>query len=201
MGWIHSGAMRARDVANLVRPFVDDGDEAAMKSRELILSLLDQSASPFSRDHFTPGHITATAVVLSQDRRRFLLVHHRRLDRWLLPGGHIEPEDRAVWETARREAIEETGVEICDPSRPLLVGLDVHGIPPRAREPFHLHHDLVFRFVAASDRLGASREVREVCWARVTEFEAYDLPVSIRRSVLRAMWSYESNGNGRRPPR
>lgn len=167
-----------------------------MKSRELILALLDQSAAPFSRDHFTPGHITATAVVLSQDRRRFLLVHHRRLDRWLLPGGHVETEDRVVWNTAQREAIEETGVEIPETLRPILVGLDVHGIPPRGREPFHLHHDLVFRFVASSERLGLSQEVREVSWARVTEFEAYDLPVSIRRSVLRAMWGYDSDPNG-----
>jgi 8-oxo-dGTP pyrophosphatase MutT (NUDIX family) len=180
-----------------VRPFHDEGDETAMKSRELILSLLEQSEAPLSREHFTPGHITATAVVLSPDRRRFLLVHHRRLDRWLLPGGHVETQDRTVWDTARREAVEETGVVIPATLRPLLVGLDVHGIPPRGREPFHLHHDLVFRFVASSDQLGASQEVREVSWARVTEFEAFDLPVSIRRSVLRAMWGYDSFLNGR----
>lgn len=167
-----------------------------MKSRELILSLLEQGAAPFSRDSFTPGHITATAVVLSPDRRRFLLVHHRRLDRWLLPGGHVEAEDHVVWETARREAVEETGVVIPQTARPVLVGLDVHGIPPRGREPFHLHHDLVFRFVAGSEQLGASREVRDVCWARVTEFETFDLPLSIRRSVLRALWGYESGING-----
>jgi 8-oxo-dGTP pyrophosphatase MutT (NUDIX family) len=191
--------VRARDVANLVRPFHDEGDESAAKSRELILALLEGGESPFSRDHFTPGHITATAVVLTPDRRRFLLVHHRRLDRWLLPGGHVELEDPAVWETARREAIEETGVEISDVLKPLLVGLDVHAIPARGREPLHLHHDLVFRFGAATERLGASREVREVSWCRVTEFEKYNLPVSIRRSVLRAMWGYESGGNGRAP--
>jgi 8-oxo-dGTP pyrophosphatase MutT (NUDIX family) len=168
-----------------------------MKSQELILALLDGGSSPFARDHFTPGHITATAVVLSPDRRRFVLVHHRRLDRWLLPGGHVEMEDEAIWETARREAIEETGVEIALLARPTLVGMDVHGIPSRGREPFHLHHDLIFRFVAESERLGSSHEVREVSWARVTEFESYDLPVSIRRSILRAMWGYESDRNGK----
>jgi 8-oxo-dGTP pyrophosphatase MutT (NUDIX family) len=190
--------VRARDIADFVRPFQDEGDEAALKSRELILALLDGGSAPFSRDHFTPGHITATAVVLSPDLRRFLLVHHRRLNRWLLPGGHVEATDRAIWETARREAIEETGVEIpLLASRPSLVGLDVHAIPSRGREPFHLHHDLIFRFVAESERLGSSYEVRDVSWARVTEFERFDLPVSIRRGVLRAMWGYESNGNKR----
>lgn len=189
--------MRARDVADVVRPFQDEGDEAAGKSRELILALLECGSSPFSRDHFTPGHITSTAVVLSPERRRFLLVHHRRLDRWLLPGGHVEAQDRAIWNTAQREAIEETGVQVIGEPRPELVGLDVHGIPARGREPFHLHHDLIFRFVAESEKLGSSREVRDVVWCRVNEFEYYELPVSIRRSVLRALWGSAPEVNER----
>ena len=35
-------------------------------------------------------------------------------------------------------------------AHPLLVGIDVHGIPPGRREPFHLHHDLIFAFRALS---------------------------------------------------
>ncbi len=180
--------MRARDVADLVGSFADEGDEAATKSQELILGLLAGVSSPFSRASFTPGHITCTAVVLSPERRRFLLVHHRRLDRWLLPGGHVETSDEAIWETARREAIEETGAQIVADGRPELVGLDVHGIPARGREPFHLHHDLIFRFVARAEKLKGCAEVRDVAWSGVGEFDHYALPVSIRRSVLRAFW-------------
>lgn len=182
--------MRVSEVTDLISPFVDDGDEAAMKSQELILMLLKCGSSPFSRDHFTPGHITCTAVVLSPDKRRFLLVHHRRLDRWLLPGGHVEPNDVRIWDTARREAIEETGVDVVPEERPALVGMDVHGIPAKGREPYHLHHDLVFRFHAKTPKLSASEETRDVAWASVAEFEDYDLPVSIRRCVLRANWGW-----------
>jgi len=179
--------MRVEEVAALVRPFVDEGDEAAMKSRELVLMLLAHGSSPFSRDHFTPGHITGTAVVLAPGRQKFLLVHHRRLDRWLLPGGHVEPEDFQVGDTARREAIEETGV-VLNGQLPLLVGIDVHGIPAKGREPYHLHHDLVFSFAAAEKKLGTSEEARDVVWAAIGDFDRYDLPLSIRRSVLRALW-------------
>lgn len=180
--------MRADDVAELVQSFLDEGDEAAMKSQELVLGLLQGASSPFSRDHFTPGHITGTAVVLSPNRKRYLLVHHRRLDRWLLPGGHVEDDDKKIWSTARREAVEETGVILADDGRPRLVGIDVHGIPGKGREPYHLHHDLMFRFVAQEEGLTASPETRDVAWATVADFDKYELPISIRRSILRSIW-------------
>lgn len=175
-----------------VEPFHDDGDEAALKSKELVLRLIECAESPFSRFEFRPGHITGTAVVVSPRKDRVLLVHHRRLNRWLLPGGHVENADMDVWDTARRETIEETGADLVAEQRPLLVGIDVHGIPanPRKSEPYHLHHDLVFRLFAKSDRLLPCPEVRDVAWCPISQFETYRLPVSIRRSVLRALWGW-----------
>lgn len=181
--------MKASDIAQRVERFVDDGDEAAMKSKELVLMLLQCAPTPFSRDHFTPGHITGTAVVLNPSKQKILLVHHRRLDRWLLPGGHVESSDLDVAATARREAVEETGVDLV-PAESQLVGIDVHGIPPKGREPYHLHHDLVFSFMARSEKLQGSEETRDVAWCPITAFGDYDLPSSIRRSALRALWGW-----------
>src|ERR1700694_1010927 len=82
------------------------------KTRELILALLEHTAAPFSRGQFHPGHITCTALVLHPDGQRVLLVHHHRLRRWLLPGGHVEESDSTLLDTARREAVEETAVRI-----------------------------------------------------------------------------------------
>src|ERR1700722_13804795 len=82
------------------------------KSRELILALLELTEAPFSRDQFHPGHITSTALVLHPNGRQFLLMHHHRHRRWLLPGGHVEESDMTLGDTARREAIEETAVKI-----------------------------------------------------------------------------------------
>jgi hypothetical protein len=64
--------------------------------------------------------------------------------------------------------------------------VDVHGIPPRPDEPFHLHHDLIFTFDAESDVCGESEEARESVWCAVAEFDGYQLPGSIRRSFARA---------------
>jgi 8-oxo-dGTP pyrophosphatase MutT (NUDIX family) len=180
----NSDVITPATVSALLLDFDPECDGEAAKSRELTLNLLDWSPNPFSRGVFTPGHVTCTGVVLSPDRNSVLLVHHRRLRRWLLPGGHVEAEDDSPAETARREVMEETGAEL-EPVAAVLVGCDVHAIPARGREPLHLHHDLIFAFQARSLRSGCSAESRAVRWRSLLETD--DLPGSIYRSVRRAL--------------
>ena len=176
--------MTSAVVSAILLDFEPNGDGEAAKSRELTLALLDWSPNPFSRYTFTPGHVTCTGVVLSPSLDSVLLVHHRRLGRWLLPGGHVEMEDREPAETARREVLEETGADLAAVP-PQLVGCDVHPIPARGREPLHLHHDLIFAFQTRSLNSVCSPESRAVVWRPVTKTE--DLPGSIQRSITRTL--------------
>lgn len=170
--------------AATARGFSDCSDGAALKSRELVLMLLESTVEPFSRDQFTPGHVTCTGLVLAPDGERMLLVHHRRLERWLLPGGHIEPEDVTLGDAARREVVEETGV-VLESGVPPLIGIDVHGIPGKGREPYHLHHDLLFLFRATSEGFRLSDESHAIAWCGPAEFERYDVPGNVRRAYVR----------------
>lgn len=172
----------------LISEWQDPADGEALKSRELCLGMLRDTPMPLSRDQFTPGHITGTACILHPYRSAVLLVHHRKLNRWLLPGGHVEADiDRTVAETARREAEEEAGVQIDTALPPVLVGIDVHGIPGRKKEPFHLHHDLIFSYRAISESFTGSDEVRGLVWCGLELFDHYDLPAPIRRAVMRSL--------------
>ena len=161
-----------------------DGDGEALKSQDLILMLLRNSPAPFSRDQFTPGHITCSGLVLAPGGERILIVHHRRLERWLLPGGHVEPGDAAIDRAARREVDEETGARLTDDAQ--LIGLDVHGIPPKRGEPLHLHHDLLFLFRAVSEEVRLSDESHAIAWCAPAEFDRYALPGNVRRAYARA---------------
>jgi 8-oxo-dGTP pyrophosphatase MutT (NUDIX family) len=173
-------------VAALTRTFADPTDGQALKSFELIQMLLECSPDPLSRSQFAPGHITCTGLVIAPDRDRILLVHHRRFNRWLLPGGHVETGDLKTWDAARREVIEETGAILQPDPIPRLAGADVHGIPSNGREPYYLHHDLLFLFRAASEHHQVSEESHAVAWCSPAEFDRYDLPDNIRRAYARS---------------
>ena len=81
-------------------------DEAACADR--IRALVETQRDCFERSCF-PGHVTASAWLLSPDGKRFLLTHHRKLDRWLQLGGHADG-DPDVAAVALREAREESGL-------------------------------------------------------------------------------------------
>ena len=106
-------------------------------------------ASPFSRSQ-PFAHFTGSAVVVDGAGARVCLVHHRKLGRWLQPGGHSEPQDAGdLHATALREAREETGLEVRPhPSAPHPLDVDAHRIPARPDAPEHWHLDVRFLLVA-----------------------------------------------------
>ena len=135
-----------------------------------IRELVRNHADCFERSCL-PGHITASAWIVSSDRDRFLLTHHRKLDRWLQLGGHADGDPDA-FATALREAREESGMEHFDwvgpdgagaPPQP--IDVDVHLIPERPGEPAHEHHDIRFLLVARpGQRLSISDESKALEW-------------------------------------
>lgn len=95
------------------------------------------------------GHLTGSAVIIAPGRREVLLIHHKKLDRWLQPGGHADGEGDLA-QVALREATEETGIEGLEVVTPA-ISLDIHDIPTRKNEPRHLHLDLRFLVLAPID--------------------------------------------------
>jgi len=148
-------------------------------------SLLQSTEDPFSRGHFRPGHFTASAFVLSPEEDALLLIHHRRLDRWLQPGGHFEPEDDDVFAAALREALEETGAEglrLYGGHRTLF-DLDIHTIPAGRGEPAHEHFDLRVLLETSSRRLSESEEVKGAAWVPLDEVAQHESDASVLRAV------------------
>ncbi len=164
-----------------------DAKEAADLAE--ILAFVDRHADPFDR-RIVEGHLTGSAVVVSAAGDRVLLLHHRKLRRWLQPGGHAEVDERDGETVALREAREETGVEglALHPNAPRPLDVDVHPIPARGDEPAHRHLDLRYLVIAPPDsslrRLAA--EARALRWFTWEELAALDLDPGLRRALRAA---------------
>lgn len=135
-------------------------DEHATARR--ILDLVERESRCFQRDCY-PGHVTASAWIVSRESRAVLLTHHRKLDRWLQLGGHTDGACD-VLASALREAREESGLVTLLPipgsDAPRILDLDVHDIPARPDEPAHQHHDIRF-LLEASELAPLARQKAE----------------------------------------
>jgi len=127
------------------------------------------------------GHFTGSAWLVSGDGKRVLLMHHRKLDRWLQPGGHADG-DTDLARVALREAQEETGVAGLHVEGGIF-DLDRHRIPARGNEPEHWHYDVRYVVRAGADEsFVVNAESHALAWRAVAEVAADEtLDASLRR--------------------
>ena len=124
-----------------------------------------------------PGHLTASALVLSADRSATLLTLHPRVGQWLQLGGHCEPGDPTLLAAALREATEESGIVGLEID-PLPVRLDVHALTCSHGKPTR-HLDVQYRAYAPTDAVARiTAESDDLAWHPVDA-----LPGSADRSV------------------
>ncbi|BAM03876.1 NUDIX hydrolase [Phycisphaera mikurensis] len=176
-------ATRRRDDARELLSGFRAGEPAEEGHRQKMLSLLLGPDDPFARDSVRDGHFTASAFVVHDGH--LLLIWHRKLLRWLQPGGHVDPEDEDLQAAATRELREETGVTGARCVR--LLDVDVHPIPanPKRGEPAHRHHDVRFLFEASSHEAVAGSDAGEVKWVRFADVDAELTDASVVRAVAK----------------
>ena len=172
----------------------------SLNPQSLVLALLQRHATrylddpilplfeTFARAHadccersLTIGHFTGSAWLVSRDGERVLLTHHRKLDRWLQPGGHADGDGNLA-RVALREAEEESGLSGLQ-VEPAVFDLDRHAIPARGDEPEHWHYDARFVVRATdSEDFIVSEESHALAWRRIDELaEDSDADASLRR--------------------
>ena len=164
-----------------------DAEEA--RDRDQILEFVERHERPFDRK-IREGHLTGSAITVSADSSRVLLLHHRKLDRWLQPGGHGDPGETTGEEVALREALEETGIAglALHESAPRPLDVDVHDIPARGDEPAHQHLDLRYLVRAPHDAhvSPALAELHEIRWVAWDETDPLGPDHGLRRALAKA---------------
>jgi 8-oxo-dGTP pyrophosphatase MutT (NUDIX family) len=126
----------------------------ANSERDRTLALLGTGPAVLRRDHLA-GHITASTLIVHQDRRRILLCLHGRFNQWCQLGGHCEAEDTTLAATALREATEESGIEGLR-IHPEPIGIDIH--PVTCAGGATHHYDVRYAALAPPD---AAEQVSE----------------------------------------
>ncbi len=171
--------MHRRPLLSLLEAYrTDDPEERAMQQR--LRLFVQQHPDCFERRLLT-GHVTGSAWIVNHDHSKVLMLHHRKLGRWLQPGGHAdgEPDILAV---ALREAREETGLDDIRPVSPAIFDIDIHTIPARGGEPEHEHFDVRFLLQANEQAsLRGNEESNRLAWIALANIER----LANERSILR----------------
>ena len=173
--------MSLLDLLRAYRPI--DGDDDKTRARFIEFVTLHPDCLERS---LAVGHVTASAWVVDPTGSQVVLVHHRKLDRWLQPGGHADGCS-SVETVARREVEEETGLTQLASVGPIPFDLDIHPIPEYRGIRAHEHFDVRFAFrVTGGPSLRLSEESHEVAWIPISELHACDPDPSILR--MRRKW-------------
>jgi len=129
--------------------------------------------------------IDFTVAIFVVCERRVLLIHHRKLDKWLPLGGHIELDEDPE-QAALREAREESGFEVellgerpptTEPGTRALIGprfLDIHRITDT-----HEHIGLIYWARPKAGRMAlAEAEHHQIRWCTAEELDQLHPPMS-----------------------
>ena len=134
--------------------------------------------------HNLPGHFTGSAWVLNMDFTRTLLVRHRKLGKWVQPGGHADGEPD-LHHVAERELLEESGLGEVYPCGEDIFDIDLHHIPAWIGGVEHYHYDVRYLFRACDTApLTVSDESHELRWVALDRLEEF----TREESMLRMRW-------------
>ncbi len=134
-----------------------------------------------------PGHLTGSAWIVDAERKRTLLTHHRKLDKWLQLGGHADG-DPDLLAVALREANEESGLTRLRAVAAEIFDVDRHLIPERKGERAHYHYDLRFMIEAdPNEALVVTSESKDLAWVDVASVTTLNAEESMARMVRKTI--------------
>ena len=137
----------------------------------------------------TTRHFTATCFIVNDDR--VLLHFHKKLDKWLPVGGHID-RDELPHKAAEREVREESGLNVNISGRKKL-SQEVDKLPEPDKillqdiNNHHQHIDSVFFVETEENSFEPEEGIEEMAWFTEKEVKNLDAAEEVKTHSLEAL--------------
>ncbi|SVA14844.1 uncharacterized protein METZ01_LOCUS67698 [marine metagenome] len=130
------------------------------------------------------GHFTGSGWIVSPDKRKILMTHHKIINKWLQLGGHADGEGDLL-KVALRESIEESGFREIKVLNETIFDLDIHKIQKTGPETSHFHYDVRFLLEADPNKesIVVSDESYDVAWIPIEGVLELNPETSIHRMI------------------
>lgn len=132
----------------------------------------------------TSRHFTGSSLIVDDRARKTLLVHHKKYDKWVQPGGHCDGISDPFF-TAWQESYQETGLKNLVPVAPWCIAdINVQEVPAYGDVAAHWHYDIRYVFRANSqDEIVVSDESNDVRWVDVDRLSEFTEEAALHRLV------------------
>ncbi|MBK6263879.1 NUDIX hydrolase [Marivirga sp. S37H4] len=149
---------------------------------KMLLHLAEKGEKAFLRES-ADAHFTASAWLIDKMHKTILLLKHKKLNRWLQPGGHADGmHDLEL--VAIKEVEEETNLTDLRIVSTGIFDIDIHTIPEYQSVKEHEHYDVRYAFfVANSEATKINNESKEFKWLGTEEIKVLTSNPSILRMV------------------
>lgn len=148
-------------------------NEQERRDKKVFLDWLESGRDILTRENEV-AHLTASAWVVSPDRKSVLMAYHNLYDSWAWLGGHADGE-RDLLVVAMREAREESGIENVRAVSDEILSIEilcVNGHEKHGRYvPSHLHLNVTYLLEADSTQALRSKpdENSAVAWIAIED--------------------------------
>lgn len=161
-----------------------------VNNSEVLIEFLNNNKEHYSRNNIF-GHITGSAFIVDNEMKNGLLILHKKYNKWLSPGGHVDENETSLM-AAMRESGEEVGLNKLDLLSPKILDIDIHRVPESLKngkvEPEHWHFDIRYIFKAQKEAVVDLNifEAKGFKWNELKEMTTFE-DVSVKRQAIKAI--------------
>lgn len=171
------------ELINDYRP-LDDMDLNVKKNMQ---SFIEMNKDTVLTRENSIAHMTASSVIINEEKTKMLMIHHKIYDTWTWQGGHTDGEGDLL-KVALKEAEEETGIReyrILEDEGGLIRKLDILTVKAHMKNgkpvSAHLHLNAAFLLEAKEEDvlLLNKEETNGIRWVLFNEIDSFAMEPEI----------------------